>query len=454
MKNNKNIILVISIIFVIIAIVCHASADGNEMNTILNGEMAFPVKIVMRSPSFMKLSQFGKDRIDGLNRILKHVSIEIAIDGALSETEIYVDNERLFQFAEKNEGSETKTVYSFDPGSIYQSTEGINNSFGLFLDDHFFELNRMLDQMYHMFENAIYAFPELTKESTTAMNYKDYGKAVKKITIQFSADCVKNSFPQMIAELCEKEETKLFVEQYHYSGPQKIILMIDQNNNIINISYTGTVGLTEQTLRRISFSWRCLRTENKKQDHVVLKTPSVKGYDKYNMIYERKIDMTEEVRPGISWDLQLDIKDGDEKKKIQYNADCGIADKKFSGTIEYTEKQNGQEHTISIIPEFKQENTYEYSGTIEITEKKGKIINSSLICNMDISHSAGINDANIWEDRPENTQGTIVKSEKEGLQNRIYSIIIRKLLSLPAEDIEFLRQDIPDDLWDSILQLL
>ena len=34
------------------------------------------------------------------------------------------------------------------------------------------------------------------------------------------------------------------------------------------------------------------------------------------------------------------------------------------------------------------------------------------------------------------------------------SLLIRKLLTLPAEDLDFLNRDIPDDVWKSITQSL
>ena len=56
--------------------------------------------------------------------------------------------------------------------------------------------------------------------------------------------------------------------------------------------------------------------------------------------------------------------------------------------------------------------------------------------------------------RPDLFKGGVTKYTEEELQSAMDSLLIRKLLTLPAEDLDFLNRDIPDDVWKSITQSL
>lgn len=431
-----------------------AYADESGFDILFSGNITKPVTVSIQSPQFQQLSQFGKERTESLNRVLKHLSLSIITDGPVSETTIYTDSNPVYTVKECRDKQNIRSVYSFRPDVLYQytDTEETDDSFRSFLEGQFFELNRMLDQYYPVFSKAGETFQKFTKTGISGISYKEYGKAIRKKIIQFPSDYVKESFPEAISDLCETEEIRKFTEQLHFKGAQRITLLYDQDEKLMYVGFSGTAGLTEETMRRVSFTWKCLRSENRKKDQITLKTPSVKGYDKYNIIYERDLNMTDSDHQNVLWDFQLDRKEGDSKQKIQYSAGISMSDGKLDGTVQFTEKQNGQEHIISIVPELQKENSREFSGTIEITGKKGKIVISSITSLLHISPAAALA-------APEPDQYTITdldgeerQQNAEELQTAINRILIRNLIALPEEDTLFFRQDIPGEIWESILK--
>lgn len=442
------------VIIIIFMITC--ASGESELDVLLSGNIKDPVTVRITSPAFQQLSQFSSERNENLNKILNHFSINIRLDGSISETTVSSDQTPLFSVKEFNTEGKSKAVYSFQPDTVYQKTDNAvsDHSFVFFLDNQFFLINRILDQFYPMFTKASTAFPEYSKEGVSGMNYREYGKAIRKIIIQFPSDYVKEHFPKVISDLCETEESRFFTEQFLYKGAQRITLLFDQNEKLMYVSYSGILGKAEESMRRVNFTWRCLRTENIKKDQVVLKTPAVKGYDKYNMTYDRELNLTDPVQNTVEWSFQLDLRDGEEKKKVQYSADLGYTDQKLEGTVQYAEKHNGQESTYVISPVIKKELNREYNGTIEISSKKGKIITSRLTSLLHISPSAVLSAADLQNGKLTDLDGEAGKPAAEALQTKMNGIIIRGLLDLPAEDLLFLRQDIPDDDWNAIIQSL
>jgi hypothetical protein len=47
-----------------------------------------------------------------------------------------------------------------------------------------------------------------------------------------------------------------------------------------------------------------------------------------------------------------------------------------------------------------------------------------------------------------------IVTDYEQIQDLLSGALIRKLLSLPAEDLEFFNSDIPDEVWNALVQSL
>ena len=85
----------------------------------------------------------------------------------------------------------------------------------------------------------------------------------------------------------------------------------------------------------------------------------------------------------------------------------------------------------------------EYTGTLEITNKTGKIVTSSVLSGFSIGES-------IQPDtqKKEQTGSQIIKiTGNEDIPEDAIRALIQKMLTLPDEDTEFLRKDIPDEIW-------
>ena len=207
-------------------------------------------------------------------------------------------------------------------------------------------------------------------------------------------------------------------------------------------------------MRKVSVVWRCKRSDAGKKDHLTLKTPSLTGYDKYNLIYERDVDACSQDFGSIKWDFQLDFREGQTKKKTGFKADLTFAENMLKGAINYSEKQDGNESKMIIVPSIQKEKPSEFFGTIEIANYSGKIVLTRTEYTVQISAGKKLTLPEITT-IPEN--GSSVKgvvTDDEQIQDLLSGALIRKLLSLPAEDLVFFNSDIPDDVWNMLVQSL
>ncbi len=453
-------ILSLFIMIACVTVISVSSATGNTetsgIDALLSGEVSGSLQISISSPVFRKLSQFGKERIQSLNRLMQHFSIDISINGDETNATVSVDSEPIINLYGENNDHIIIRGDSSSGNSIMYTPKRRNSHnddsdfIPGFLETDFFRTNRMLDQLYKICEKLPVSFPELSKTETSGISYKGYGKAIRKNTVQFTRDYIQDHFPKALSDLAESDEISQFLNSLIFHGTQKITLQYNSDNQIISITYNGTVGLTEETLRKVSLTWRCMRVKNHIKDSVSLKTPSVKGFDKYNLSFERELNNDpEDNNPILVWDYQLDQKETDNKRKIQYKANLSMKDSQVNGDILFNEKMNGREQSTRIVPSMKQENDHSYTGTIEITNKTGKIEMNSIQIPV-VFYRTDTLPSQIHRDAVSTENSMIEEQNDETLYREIYSLLIRKVITLPETDTEYLRKDIPENLWYSI----
>ena len=447
-----------AVLLVLLAVSFAAGAEEIGPDLILRGEIDSPLKLTVSEPVYSSLAQFGEDRLASLNKLMKHLGISVNMDGAVTETTLLVDGGAVFSFTEAETEAGVRAVYSFEPDKAYASAsenvEAGDPDFSGFLSKQFFFLNRMLDDLYPMFEKAPKTFADYSKKGAENLSYRGYGKAVSKITIRIPDDYVKEHFPKALTDLAQTDETRRFIEGLVFSGTQRITLLYDENGKVLRINYDGVLGQSEESMRKVSLVWRCLRTDGVKKDNVAMKTPAVKGNDRYNMTYVREYDLTDPALHTLNWDFQLDLKAGDVKKKVTFKADLTGNDGELSGQAVYTDKANGLEKKVVMVPAMKKENSGEYTGTLEITEYSGKIITSGIKASVSAGPGAAANLPAVPETALPQPGSEQEQADSERLQQIIESLLVRRLLALPESDLEFFSKDIPEDAWNAVTESL
>ena len=446
-------------VFMLILIVFCYSAGAEEITAdfLMTGETEAPVSITVSSPVYKTISRFGDERKESLNRFLKHISLSVNIDGDLSETTVMIDGDPVYSYIETADDSVRKTVYSVRPETVFtrQEKDPEDDSAVLsFVNDNFFRMNRLLDDLYPAFEKSAGLFKDYAKESSVSLNFTGYGKAVRRVTISLPEQYISDHFPAAFADLIVSSECREFIGRCVFKGPQKINLLYDQEDRLLRINYDGRAGLSEESLRKVSVVWRCVRSEEHRKDHLTLKTPSVSGNDRYNLIYERELDTGSPDQHIIKWDMQVDLKEGQIKKKTAFKGDLSFEDMIMKGEVSYSEKTDGKETKVIVTPSLQKENGSEFRGTIEIANYSGKIVISRTEYTVQFSPGKALSMPVIIDTGENEDGGTGFVREDGQIQELLSGILVRKLLSLPAEDLVFFNSDIPEETWKTLVQSL
>ncbi len=438
-------------------ILCSSCAEEFTPDFLMTGETNTPVSIIISSPEYKTISRFGEERKDNLNRLLKHLSLAVNTDGNTSETTVMIDQEPVYSYIETTNDTVQKAVYSAGSDTVvvqHEKDREDESSVLSFLNNQFFILNKLLDDLYPAFEKSAEVFSNFAKESSVSLNFSGYGKAVKRITISLPEQYVSDQFPTVPADLVASPECKEYINRLLFKGPQKIVLLFDHENRLLRINYDGKAGFSEESMRKVSVVWRCRRSEEGKKDHLTLKTPSLTGNDKYNLTYERDTDTRSQDSYSIKWDMQLDFREGEIKKKTGFKADLAFSEKMLKGEVNYSEKLDGNDTKVIIVPSLRKEKASEFFGTIEIANYSGKIVLTRTEYTVQISTGRNLTSPEITNVQENGNSEKGVVTDNEQIQDLLSGAFIRKLLSLPADDLVFLNSDIPDEVWNMLVQSL
>ena len=458
MRRQKYVSTVILFVFLFLsAFYSGVSAETADiLDTFLTGEFHTPAAITISSPEYLQLAQYEGERVDSLNRLLKHFSICIELDGNSDRTIFSIDQTPFYTITDS--GISNPAYQQLLPdGSGLNDADGQTektDGFTEFLDSRFFHMNRLLDGMYDVFEKAADLYKDYSSVSSANLNFSGYGRGVRRITIQLPSDKVQELFPASFPQLEADGYTEEFLGNLIFQGNQKIILLYDKDDHLIRVNYDGILGLSADQMRKVSVVWKCFRDDHCRKDSVVLKTPEVRGYDRENITYERNYTVEDNENAATSWNMQIDQKQGQIKRKTQYSADISCVSGKCTGEAAYNLKQDGRDQTVHISSVIQKENGSEYNGILEITNKKGKIVTSSIKSGISLSAGASIRNQSVstntdLEDHPAVYQA---EQDRTGIQTDFLQILIPKLLDLPKEDLSFLSKDIPDDIWNALMQ--
>ena len=415
---------------------------------LLTGETDEPLRIVLSNPEVKKLSQFDENRMEQLNRLIRHTGIDLNIDKNCSKIKILIDNEEAFSYLQNND---SERIYSFEPTVIYHdetnAEETDEDDFLLFLEQILFKANRYMNEFYTLFAASPEVFADRTRKEGTDLRLSGFGKAVQRVTIPFPADYVKENFPQILNDLTNSEECKKIISGLTFSGAQKISLLYDAEGKIVRINYDGTVGSSEETLRKVSLVWKVLHEDNHQKDSVSLKTPAIKGADKDNIALERDIDSSDSTMGKYNWDIQIDHRAGKEDKKLaHFSMQMTDTDSVISGNMEYNIKRDGKSQIIKMLTEIKEENDGGYNGTIEIADYSGKIEKNRVLIHMLLQKGETVKWPDTGLTRAETAENNKKKPKNE-LEGTIAGNIIQKLFELPEEDLTYFSTEIPASMW-------
>ena len=446
---NRKISMTILVLFMLV-FSFQASASSGIRNLLDRRDDSVPVEFSIQI-EFKKLPQFSSERTEQLNKILKHVDFTGFVAETQSELSVRLDREALFTIAEeKKPDSQISILYSgLSDAYILPSETGIRNHFSAAMEDlvlpvqsqidHFL----LLDDYASLFGKLPAVFPEKTKDTKIAEKYRNYGTAVKRTTLILSGEEVQSFIQENSGRLSGCIYIPLI--NLHFESRQTVSLYYTEDGSLIKIVYSGKSGLSEDDMRNVKLEWKTFRTETQDRDDIVLKTPNAGNTKRNNIILSSYRANSDQCAETLQWKEEKDYLSAGIRTRSLFSADLTLENSLFTGSLSRTDTVRNSSVSEEIFFSCSAAENAFRNGILEINHKKDKIERDCLTVSFDFS-SKGV--PVVSDSRPE--MKTLTEKEYKEMLQSVFSGVLKKLLMLPEEDLGFLKDGIPDDLWNTV----
>ncbi len=451
----------ISTLLCIILIPCMALGSSvQEMcESLLNRDGSWSADYSVSLSSWIP---FGETRLKMLNDLLKHFSFHAKETEGISSVSILADGSDALELFIRKQGEDPGGFsFSFAPDVVYTGgslselvgatslqsellslpiPEGLSISQLTWADAGFTAFSRLPE-----------IFPEYTKSTDVKTKLNDVGLSVKKSVITLPKDEVAQNVMERLSALETDSSLQLFIDSLVFTGRQQIILYYDENGVLLRVRYSGQTG-SEENQRKVTLDWRALRG-TVFFDNLSLKAPAVKGGDRDVLTFLRKGNSVSEEN-CLEAEMEWTLVRGNIKTVLNGLADLSCSgENRLSGVSSLAVKTSGLEEKVLLYPDLQMGNGFGTEGDVRLQYLKSGEIQLDALLHLKISDNA-----EETTDYPVRyvDLGYQSAEEKEELKTQISqgiaSALLQSMLRLPEEDLDFLKYELSDELWQRVLQ--
>ncbi len=450
------------ILLCLILLPCMALAGSVQeiCESLLNREGAWSAEYTVSLNAWVPC---GETRLKMLNDLLKHLSFRTFETEKLSSVSILSDGNEAAGVLFRKPGEDPGGIsFSFDPEVVYTGgslsdlvgeTDLQSDLLALPLPDGLSaDQITWADAGFELFSRLPDLFPEYSKHTDVKTKLNDVGLSVKKTIVTISKDEVSSlNLTERLASSETDASLLQFLGSLVFTGRQQIILYYDGNGELLRARYSGQTG-TEEDQRKVTLDWRALRGAEI-FDSLSLKAPAVKGGDRDVLSFVRKGSAAAEGNL-LEATLEWNVVRNNVKTLLTGSADLICSEEnRLSGEASLSVKTSGSEETIILIPDLLVKEGFGAEGDVRLQYLKAMDIQLDALLNLKISDAVADT-----EEYPVRYVDLGYRSAeemavlKQQISQKTASALLQHLIQLPAEDLDFLRYELSDELWQQVLQ--
>ena len=413
---------------------------------------------------------FGEDRLPQLTGLMKHLALRLTrqplIDEAQSTIDLLVDGEAALAIALQQTEQRTMAQFSVLPDMTYAGADPLVTLLGtsaepmtlLGLDG---SESAWITEGYELLNAIESAFvPYLTSETKVKTDIKNFGTARLKQDYTVS----KTNAPDLTALLtdaCPEGRLRKLISGLVFSGKQTLRVYRDADHAPLRIEWNGHCGLSQDRLRDVTLVWKLRRDDTAYRDEISLKSPALRGTDRNTLSWSCALAPNKSGLPVLT--CELSYTRNVDKQKTTWTGSCKLT----AETEGYDTRVTGEAKLSRQLPDESRATTYAFtpdltfSGDINVPAVDGTLTVASMNDKKVLSEATltlGLHrgDYSAWLSR-ENTVDLSALDEasletvRGQVTRAISTALIRRLVLLPREDLDYLFKDLPEESVQEII---
>ena len=410
---------------------------------------SFSAKEMTLTAEILKRPELSVERAESLNRLMKHIVFRIRTDGSVLEISLEADGIPGPSVTVFEEDGKTLYAFSADPDHLFCYPEG--KSF--FSDPSTDMLERigeceqvilLLDEFYSCFSRMYLDTAQTASRSKIQTKFRDYGTAVQRSALSFTDE----AFRELTGRLNEGEtdwpRAAGFLSGFVFSGRQRFTFLADENDRLMKVNYTGVAGESEDHLRNVNLDWKCLRGDVSLSDTLTLTTPVTRGSDRDNYTVRREWSFAPDAPERLECHIEKDRVRERVRMRTQTDILLESEQENVTGSITESVISGSEKSSSAVSLSMCQEGPEEYKGTLEFTHELDKI---------ETEHLRFVFSVSSCDPLPVSRREIITAEgdAEKTLTDRMSAELLRMLIHLPQEDLDYLLKDLPATATDLIL---
>lgn len=409
---------------------------------------------------------FDDNRCGQLNALLKHISLKLATDhtdsAQLSRVSVLVDGKEAMWMLQREENEATQLQVSWQPEITYAGQDAMNSLMGSeAVEMSLYGMKggeeAWLNDGAMLMDSIGASLEDYKKQSSIKTTIKNMGTARTKVIYTVPKGKTE-LFTAAIDAHCPEGALRDFLMGLSFSGQQKLILWLNADGRVLRAEYSGKCGADADALRQVSLKWRMLRSESAVRDDLTLKSPAVKGGDYNTLTCVRNLTKSEEGIVKLDGEFKYTVKSG--KEKTTLSGETNLASRpegegnQLEGSVLVSRKLPGADYAsgTKLIPALlisDDGGALVVSGTLGVQEYYG----DNLVEDAVVSISAAAGNALEWHGNGLGIDVTSMSNQqRESAAEGLAAALIPHLVLLPQEDTLYLSADLPEDVWQRIVE--
>ena len=418
-------------------------------------ETPWEAELTGRVKAVMPLDE---ERTGELNSLLSHLLVRLAWspgdNGGWGAFSAAVDGTEAVRVEQWTDGTLTAAAL---PGQADAYVSGSGNPLEMLLGADVFPEDLMLpDWTFTWLADADRLAENLTslepmKSRKVKESVQSVGTAVQQLSWTTGKDDGDHLW-QAVVNACPEGALRTILAGFAAAGKQSLVLLCGKDGGVMKVTYTGRLQPTEGEVRQVSLTWRRRRNEII-FDKLTLRTPTLSGKDRNNLVFERSVkDVTAGRRLKITF--TVDAKAGKDKDRTTGDIQLTAAEQ-LTGTAKIIRDRSGSvegRRSLTLTPALTVAAGEKPAVNGEVTwqwREDGHITDAWTV---QVSMGPLLSEAPAWPEKMTDVDSMNPEEREAAGQAAVQAVtpgLIRALVLLPPEDALFLSRELL--AWDEIV---
>lgn len=414
---------------------------------------------------------FDEVRLGWLNDLVRHMRLVIRTSASeqqeqISQVSLQIDGSQVVGVTVKRSGGTEQAQFNVQPGVVYEGGEGISALSILpgYVEptEGIYGVDGTQKQWLEDGEALMYAvlnrYEEEISDKSQRTKINGFATAERRKTLTIAKSDAED-FRQVLLELCPDGKLKELLSGIVFGSKLSFVFNTMEDGTVVRLNLTGRAGVDSKHQRQVNLTVKLLGDEDGEKMSIELKSPAVEGQgNDYNtLIYDSewaKDGGKTALESSFTYTRRIDKKKTITSGKADLTRTEAAEGAQVQGTVSLEndppEEDNAEGVTLDINLNIRGE--AQLDGTIKAERLFNGKEQQSAIIELEAREGAPM----MWELPRETISLASLTPEQqtemgEKLSRKVAAAVIRPLVLLPREETYYLSYDMPDDLWQQIV---